>query len=289
MLGAFWQDRATHGLYDSAMDALLESPPSVTHAYADAGVLLFAPRSIRNRRHAHFAATVLIAVEAPFALTLDGVGRRHYDMVLLGPNVQRQLDSEGHPLVDLLIDADQPAYRYLAPHLARQPVVALDQAAIASVRPQFRNLFAGTMNGADAGELVMTLLRAVTPEPPATLPWDERVIAAASFMRSQVQTSAPTLEDVAAYVGLSASRLRHLFREQLGLPVRQYLLWLRLRHAMQLWAQGQTLADIAHGAGFYDQAHFTRTLRRMTDYAPSVLMGEGLRAQPLVMPNRAHD
>lgn len=267
------------------MQPLLETPPAITHAYADAGVLLFAPRSIRNSRHAHFAATWLIAVDAPFALTLDGVGRRHYEMVLLGPNVQRQLDSEGHPLVDLLIDADQPAYRYLVPHLARQPVVALEQGAIAQVRPRFSDLFAGGMDGAQAGMLVADLLKALTPEPPKALPWDARVTAAAHYMRAHVQDAQPTLDDIAEHVGLSASRLRHLFREQLGLPVRQYLLWLRLRHAMQLWAQGNSLADIAHGAGFYDQAHFTRTLRRMTDYAPSVLMGEGLRAQALVMPN----
>ena len=266
------------------MTPLLDAPPDLTHAYADDGVLLFAPRSIRNRRHAHFAATWLIAVDAPFALTLDGVGRRHYDMALLGPNVQRQLDSEGHPLVDLLIDADHPAYRHLAPLLARQPVVALEQSAIAAVRPRFRGLFAGELDGAAAGALVMDLLRALCPQPPETLPWDPRVVAAAAFMRRQLLSAAPTLDDVAAHVGLSPSRLRHLFREELGLPVRQYLRWLRLRRAMQLWARGHTLADIALGAGFYDQAHFTRTLRRMTDYAPSLLMGEGLRAQALEMP-----
>ena len=38
-----------------------------------------------------------------------------------------------------------------------------------------------------------------------------------------------------------------------------------------LLAQGKSVSEMATGAGFYDHAHFTRTLRRMTDYTPSML------------------
>ena len=53
--------------------------------------------------------------------------------------------------------------------------------------------------------------------------------------------------------------------------MRRYILWLRIRYAIKLWAAGRSLIDITFEAGFSDQAHFTRTLRRMVDFAPSML------------------
>ncbi len=38
--------------------------------------------------------------------------------------------------------------------------------------------------------------------------------------------------------------------------------------------QVESLIDIALEAGFADQAHFTRTLRSMVDFAPSMLKGK---------------
>jgi AraC-like DNA-binding protein len=72
-----------------------------------------------------------------------------------------------------------------------------------------------------------------------------------------------TLADAAAQVGLSSGRARHLFVESTGLPFRTYLLWLRLTKAVELFSGGASLTDAAHGAGFSDSSHLSRTFRRM--------------------------
>ena len=73
-----------------------------------------------------------------------------------------------------------------------------------------------------------------------------------------------SLHRVAAAVGvhLSESRLRHLFVEQTGLAFKTYMLWLRMVHALQIYAEGHSLTDAAHGAGFADSAHFSRIFKR---------------------------
>lgn len=244
--------------------------PDKTYAYTWDGVLLFAPRELSNTAHAHFPATLLMAVDRPFALTIAGE-RRYYEIALLAPNVSRQTDTEGHPVVDLLIDPDDTLYRHLHPLLGGQPVVGLEGSRIAAVRERFADIFQGRLDCRSAAQFVTDTLHALCPEPLPELPWDARVTQATRYLRQRVPGSAPTAAEVAAHVGLSESRFGHLFSEQLGLPLRQYLLWLRLRHAARLWAQGRSLSEMALGAGFYDHAHFTRTLRRMTDYAPSML------------------
>lgn len=77
--------------------------------------------------------------------------------------------------------------------------------------------------------------------------------------------------EIAALVGLSASRLRTLFRQEKGIGVRRYILWRRLLAAISEMAAGRSLTTAAHAAGFSDSAHLTRTFRRMFGIKPSAL------------------
>lgn len=77
--------------------------------------------------------------------------------------------------------------------------------------------------------------------------------------------------ELAGLVGLSASRLTHLFTGQVGIPLRRYVLWTRLRIAITRVQAGDDLTGAAHGAGFADSAHLTRTTREMFGLPPSVL------------------
>ncbi|MCC0096080.1 helix-turn-helix domain-containing protein [Streptomyces flavotricini] len=77
------------------------------------------------------------------------------------------------------------------------------------------------------------------------------------------------LSQAAEVACLSESRLAHLFRAELGLPFRPYVLWLRLMRAAELASRGHSLTDAAHGAGFADGAHLSRVWRRMFGIPPS--------------------
>ena len=72
------------------------------------------------------------------------------------------------------------------------------------------------------------------------------------------KVSAKSLADS---VHISLSQLERLLGAQIGLPVRQLVLWRRLRVAVGLVLGGQTLTSAAHAAGFSDSAHFSRTMR----------------------------
>jgi AraC-like DNA-binding protein len=80
-----------------------------------------------------------------------------------------------------------------------------------------------------------------------------------------------SLSDVATVVGLSPGRTRHLFVQQTGLPFRTFLLWLRLVRALEIFAGGASLTEAAHGAGFSDSAHLSRTFHRMFGIAAASL------------------
>lgn len=79
----------------------------------------------------------------------------------------------------------------------------------------------------------------------------------------------PSIADIVAQSELSASRLRALAKEQIGVSLSTLLLWRKLIKSMEVLASGSTLSEAAQAGGFSDQAHFSRTMRKMFGITPS--------------------
>ena len=84
-----------------------------------------------------------------------------------------------------------------------------------------------------------------------------------------VQNGDPRVQHVARQVGLSESRLMHLFREQIGIPLRPYARWLRLRLAADEVRRGANLTQAAHAAGFTDSSHLSNVFHDTFGLTPS--------------------
>ncbi|PWT73332.1 MAG: hypothetical protein C5B60_08335 [Chloroflexi bacterium] len=78
-----------------------------------------------------------------------------------------------------------------------------------------------------------------------------------------------SLKTLAAVSGLSPSRFMHIFTESVGIPLRQYILGLRLQRACSELMAGATVTSAASRAGFSDAAHLTKTFRRMLGITPN--------------------
>ena len=92
-------------------------------------------------------------------------------------------------------------------------------------------------------------------------------------IRNEIETRDDfSLERMAEIVGLSPSRFMHVFTESVGVPLRPYILWLRLQMACGEVMNGATIAAAAQRAGFSDVAHLNRTLRRMMGMTPGEML-----------------
>jgi AraC-like DNA-binding protein len=103
---------------------------------------------------------------------------------------------------------------------------------------------------------------------PAALELDPRVAEAARILRQELH-AVPTPAELGKRLGMSEFTLMRQFKAGLGLRIGEYVLWQRLLTALGRFDGRRKLADIAQEAGFYDQAHLTRTARRMADLPPS--------------------
>lgn len=80
----------------------------------------------------------------------------------------------------------------------------------------------------------------------------------------------PSLAGLAAVVGVHPVTLARAFRRAYGCTVGEYIRRLRIERASQQLADtSRPLAEIALGAGFSDQSHFSNEFRRHTGFSPS--------------------
>lgn len=250
----------------------LDSPtPHKSLVYAWDGVIVYVTQDHLNKAHAHFPALLQIGLGTAFALAVEDQPASDHEVVVMAPNISHSTDSQNQPYIAILIDPDHALYVYLHPLLNAQAFCSLPATRLKSFQKQFQQLMTAQLCLEQVKQLVMDVLLALNPQPLVVLPWDQRIQLACEYIKRCVPHHIPTIADVALQVGLSESRLMHLFSQQLGLSMRQYILWLRIRYAIKLWMEGKTLIEIALESGFSDQAHFTRTLRRMVDFAPSML------------------
>jgi AraC-like DNA-binding protein len=82
-------------------------------------------------------------------------------------------------------------------------------------------------------------------------------------------TGQVSLTWAAATLDRSVPHLVRSFTRQFGLSPHAYVIGRRIEVARRLLLAGNTPADVAAAAGFYDQAHFTRHFKRHTSATPA--------------------
>jgi AraC family transcriptional regulator len=92
----------------------------------------------------------------------------------------------------------------------------------------------------------------------------------------------PRLDELGRIAGVSVSHLTHSFRKHFHTTPGEYVRHVRLHWAAdELAATDRPLSEIAHAAGYCDQSHFTRELRRAFGVAPGEYRArsEGVKPQ----------
>ncbi|MBB4816808.1 AraC-like DNA-binding protein [Pseudomonas alcaligenes] len=179
------------------------------------------------RPHAHYAHQVLLARQLPLQLLVEGEPVSG-QAVLVESMREHALTLPGQALVAIYAE----------------PLAFAPQALLALLADA----------GTDLHALAARLL--ATPRPALDVRLQRALDEVDELLADKISAQA-----LASHACLSLSQLERLFGEQVGLSVRRLVLWRRLRLALRLALEGQPLTQAAHGAGFADASHFSRTMR----------------------------
>ena len=210
--------------------------------------------------HAHHAIQIMMSLGGRFDLRTRKSALSVTAAV--APDESHILEASGLGAI-LFIEPESEAGRALCGSLFRKSsLVPVTDAAIDHIAKQLKDAYgAARVDEKRLEDLGRALVAALTGHA-APRPQDARVQAMIDFAASHLDESI-TLAAAIGDTGLSPGRARHLFVEETGLPFRTYLLWLRIKRAVELISAGKSLTEAAYEAGFSDSAHFSRTFRRM--------------------------
>lgn len=218
--------------------------------------------------HAQAAALICIALEKPFELTAAGGETQLCRSALIGPQTLHALKPAGSVCAFLFIDPDNTDYDLLLK--SNRP----DVRGITTPLGQEDRLFSALeqiVSATDSSGICALLKQLeLSPETAGPALTDERIQRVVQRVISEPGESIP-IESLAASVDISPSRLAHLFKEQVGVPIRMFRTWFRLKTAVVFLKEGMSLTDAALRAGFYDSAHFANTFRETFGLPPSVV------------------
>jgi len=227
----------------------------------------------RSEWHDHHAHQLAIALEGDFRFRTErNAPWAVFEAAIVPSHCPHEFELDGITVAHLFVEPESVEGRALSRRFAGLEVSALPQAA---ANWSTGVLLDGLRANADAHSMKTIARSAVSrlaglPTTSDALKADARVARALDYIRARVRTPV-TLADAAAAATLSPSRFRHLFVQETGSSFRAYLLWLRINVAIEAVMAGASWTEAAHGAGFADSSHLTRTHRRMFGIEPSAI------------------
>lgn len=222
--------------------------------------------------HAHHAIQICIGLDGPVRLRHRDDEWMDVTAGVVLPDVVHSFDASGSTTALIFIDPESFDGQWLRDS-SDTPIRAVDRQRLSADLPALMAFREERPDALGAARIVTGVVRSLCtgPSPLGTL--DPRVARALEVIRQKDVRSMP-LEEAARAVFLSPSRFAHLFKEEIGLPFRRYLLWRKLSRAMTEFGRGSNLTDAAYVAGFSDSAHLTHTWRQMFGISPSIMMGK---------------
>jgi len=226
--------------------------------------------------HSHFAIEIMIGMNCLLESKIINKHLKPAKAFMVLPNFPHRFSSdreEGEKLIVLIDGGIQIARNIIAKYqLKEKKIIALDYRSIEVLANSIFD------QKADKHEKIYnTLVQFVNHldviAPKVNLPipdLDKRILVAIEYVRENIQDQDLDFSILAQKVCLSESRLAHLFKSEMGIPFRKYVLWIRLKAAVAAIKTNHSITQASYIAGFSDSSHFSKVYSEMLGIKPSL-------------------
>jgi AraC family transcriptional regulator len=240
-----------------------------TRLYIWSGHALVLGMPANTGYHSHHALQISIGLSDNFRMrNRNEMVWREHRAALICADEPHEIEDSATPIVNLYLDPESNTARLICRRQSLAGFCSLDVGAIEPLLTQLRQTPHKDFSCEMASQWMQSVFKGLIEVQPSLPGMDVRIYHGLKLL-NETPNHLISVTAVANAVGLSPGRFAHLFRAQVGLPVRRYLLWMRVRSAINFLSNNNSLTEAAHNSGFADSAHLSRTFRKMFGIAPS--------------------
>ncbi len=236
----------------------------------EGGFLLIAGSAGVVPPHSHHAIQVVITIHGQAAIADEGGHWQSGRGIIVPPNLEHSYSGQGSYGAMLFVDPDSIEGIWQRSTIGNR-ITIVPESRVMPAAAALRRFCETPLESLDVGSLIRHIVESLCAGVPPSRRPDPRITRVLDLIAASPDLRL-SLERVAASVFLSPSRFQHLFKQQVGLAFRRYILWRKVTRAMVTIARERTLMAAAQEADFADAAHLTRTFQQMFGLPPSVLM-----------------
>jgi AraC family transcriptional regulator len=219
--------------------------------------------------HQHHAIEVAIVVEGSAAMAgRDGEWRPGRG-IIVRHDVEHSYSVDGYAAL-IFVDPESIEGQWMRSSLSAD-ITVVPESRLQKCVDVLRTFIQTPLESLEIGAVIRNCVHSLCVGAPPARQLDQRVTRVLQAIRESDDLRI-SLASVAAQVFLSPGRFAHLFKQQVGVPFRRYILWRKLTRSLLSIARGETTAAAAQAADFADAAHLTRTFYAMFGAPPSAMM-----------------
>jgi len=242
---------------------------NINNLFVHVQYFLYIGQGLSTDQHEHHALQLAIALDQPFFLKSAFTHEVKCNFAIIKPDIAHYCEASSSTILFLNIFPETQLARDILYTLPDQSVIYGD--AEDQVYTYAQSIYNKVLNSnqEDVWETCNRLISLLTHKS-IIFTTDKRVLNVLHFISENIENpfSLQQLSDVAC---LSEGRLTHLFKDEVGIPIRRYILWKRTCLALSFIESGEDFTNAAIAAGFSDSSHLTRTFNKVFGLPPSEL------------------
>ncbi|MFH0976395.1 MAG: helix-turn-helix domain-containing protein [Spirochaetota bacterium] len=227
------------------------------------GYALFISNAIEPDFHQHHLMELFISLDKPLTIKMSKEFYKAKNFIIESDELHR-IESNSTAYAVILLDSESKiAQQFRKIFLYKKEISILSDSLLSLYLEDIKMLFNNDCKIERAKIICDNIIAHIIGEESIEISIIDHRIEKILNMFTLFPDKKVKIKELSERVDLSESRLIHLFTKQVGIPIRHYLLWLRLIDAIKLIVKGSSFTDAAYEAGFSDSAHLSRTFKKM--------------------------
>ncbi|TGL24459.1 AraC family transcriptional regulator [Leptospira yanagawae] len=236
-------------------------------------VLQYEKDHLQYAPHSHHAVQILFSQNDSIEITSNNIFTIHQQLIVIPHNSIHQFSTRS-PYLSIYLDPKTKVANQilnyakasidfnidLSKFLKFYKEISLEQIPPKNISNRLEEVLLDLFNESNSQNCFGTYKQII----------DERVLNCLDLIERYSSQGEPIKPSQLAKVcNLSMFRLVHLFSENVGIPIRSYALWCKMRNAISFLMSKESMIDSSYRAYFSDQSHFSRSFKRMFGINPS--------------------